>query len=287
MDIGFIGMGVMGRPMAANLVAAGHRLTVHRDTPSTRDVLGTSVRYAASAAEATRDAEVVILMLPDTPDVEAVMRGADGVLGALRPGTLVIDMSSIAPATEQQLADEVRRAGGSYLDAPVSGGEIGAREGTLSIMVGGEPEDVDRARPILDVLGSRISHIGAVGAGQTAKIANQIVVGMTIEAVAEAMRLVEAAGVDPVAVHSALMGGFASSRVLEVHGPRMIKREFEPGFRIRLHRKDMGLATEAAAQLDVSLPGASLVHRLMETAVEAGLGDHDHSALRLVDDASS
>ncbi|HSA49646.1 MAG TPA: NAD(P)-binding domain-containing protein, partial [Yinghuangia sp.] len=239
MDIGFIGMGVMGRPMAANLVAAGHRLTVHRDTPSTRDVLGTSVRYAASAAEATRDAEVVILMLPDTPDVEAVMRGADGVLGALRPGTLVIDMSSIAPATEQQLADEVGRAGGSYLDAPVSGGEIGAREGTLSIMVGGEPEDVDRARPILDVLGSRISHIGAVGAGQTAKIANQIVVGMTIEAVAEAMRLVEAAGVDPVAVHSALMGGFASSRVLEVHGPRMIKREFEPGFRIRLHRKDM------------------------------------------------
>lgn len=287
MDIGFIGMGVMGRPMAANLVAAGHRLTVHRDTPAAREALGASVRYAASAAEATRDADAVILMLPNTPDVEAVMRGADGVLGALRPGTLIIDMSSIAPAAEQQLADEVGQLDGSYLDAPVSGGEIGAREGTLSIMVGGDPEAVDRARPILEVLGSRISHIGAVGAGQTAKIANQIVVGMTIEAVAEALRLVEAAGVDPVAVHSALMGGFASSRVLEVHGPRMIKREFEPGFRIRLHHKDLGLATEAAQQLDVSLPGASLVHWIMHTAMEAGLGDRDHSALRLVDDPTS
>ncbi|UGQ11409.1 NAD(P)-dependent oxidoreductase [Yinghuangia sp. ASG 101] len=282
MDIGFIGMGVMGRPMAANLVAAGHRLTVHRDTPAAREVLGTSVRYAASPAEASRDSDVVVLMLPDTPDVEAVMRDADGVLGAVRPGTLVIDMSSISPAAERQLAEEAGRFGATYLDAPVSGGEIGARDGTLSIMVGGDPDAVDRARPILEVLGSRTAHIGAVGAGQTAKIANQIVVGMTIEAVAEAMRLVEAAGVDPDAVHSALMGGFASSRVLEVHGPRMIKREFEPGFRIRLHRKDLGLATEAASRLGVSLPGASLVHGLMNAAVDAGLGDSDHSALRLV-----
>lgn len=282
MNIGFIGMGVMGRPMAANLVAAGHALTVHRDTPAAREVLGTRVRYAKSAAEATRDSEIVVLMLPDTPDVTAVIRGEDGVLGALRPGTLVIDMSSIAPAAERELAEEIRRSGGDYLDAPVSGGEVGARDGTLSIMIGGAPEAVDRARPVLDVLGAKISHIGAVGAGQVAKIANQVVVGVTIEAVAEALRLAEAAGVDPDAVHSALMGGFASSRVLEVHGPRMIKGEFEPGFRIRLHRKDLGLAAEAAARLDVALPAASLVHQLMNAAVAAGLGDRDHSALRLV-----
>ncbi|NUU24934.1 MAG: 2-hydroxy-3-oxopropionate reductase [Streptomycetaceae bacterium] len=282
MNIGFIGMGVMGRPMAANLVAAGHALTVHRDTPAAREVLGTRVHYAKSAAEATRDSEIVVLMLPDTPDVTAVIRGEDGVLGALRPGTLVIDMSSIAPAAERELAEEIRRSGGDYLDAPVSGGEVGARDGTLSIMIGGAPEAVDRARPVLDVLGAKISHIGAVGAGQVAKIANQVVVGVTIEAVAEALRLAEAAGVDPDAVHSALMGGFASSRVLEVHGPRMIKGEFEPGFRIRLHRKDLGLAAEAAARLDVALPAASLVHQLMNAAVAAGLGDRDHSALRLV-----
>ncbi|GAA3392785.1 2-hydroxy-3-oxopropionate reductase [Cryptosporangium minutisporangium] len=276
----------MGRPMAANLVAAGHRLVVHRDTPAARELLGTNVRYAVSAADATRASDVVVLMLPDTPDVEVVMRGDDGVLSALQPGTLVIDMSSISPAAERELAERVGRAGGHYLDAPVSGGEIGAREGTLSIMVGGDPETVDWARPILDVLGSRVSHVGAVGAGQVAKIANQILVGVTIEAVAEALRLVEAADVDPVAVHSALMGGFASSRVLEVHGPRMIKGEFEPGFRIRLHRKDLGLAVEAATQLDVALPTASMVHQLMNAAVAAGLADRDHSALRLVLDGS-
>lgn len=287
MNIGFIGMGVMGRPMAANLAAAGHRLTVHRDTPAARKALGSGVRYATSTAEATRDSDIVILMLPDTPDVTSAIRADDGVLGALQPGTLVIDMSSIAPAAELGIAEEIRRLGGDYLDAPVSGGEIGARDGTLSIMVGGTPEAVDRARPILEVLGSRISHIGAVGAGQVAKIANQIVVGVTIEAVAEALRLVEAAGVDADAVHGALMGGFASSRVLEVHGPRMIKGEFEPGFRLRLHRKDLGLAVEAAARFDVALPGAGLVHQLMNAAVAAGLGDHDHSALRLVPDGRS
>lgn len=284
MDIGFIGTGVMGRPMAANLVAAGHRLTVHRDTPAAREVLGTTVRYAASVAEATRDGEIVVLMLPDTPDVEEVVCGDDGVLSALRPGTLVIDMSSISPAAERTIAAKVTAAGGAYLDAPVSGGEIGAREGTLSIMVGGDPEPVEKARPIFDVLGSRMSHIGPAGAGQVAKVANQIVVGLTIEAVAEALHLAQASGVDPLAVHSALMGGFASSRVLEVHGPRMIKEEFDPGFRIRLHRKDLRLAAEAADQLGVSLPGASLVHVLLDAAVVAGLGDHDHSALRLLRD---
>lgn len=282
MDIGFIGTGVMGRPMAANLAAAGHRLTVHRDTPAARDVLGATVRYATSAAEATRDSEVVILMLPDTPDVEAAMRDDDGVLSALRPGTLVIDMSSISAAAERELAAEVSRAGCAYLDAPVSGGEIGARDGTLSIMVGGEPDAVATARPIFAVLGARTSHIGPSGSGQVAKTANQIVVGLTIEAVAEALRLAQAAGADPVAVHEALTGGFASSRVLDVHGPRMIKQEFAPGFRISLHRKDLGLAVQAADQLGVSLPGTNLVHRLMTEAVAAGHGDLDHSALRLL-----
>ncbi|TDC98365.1 NAD(P)-dependent oxidoreductase [Actinomadura sp. 7K507] len=284
MDIGFIGLGVMGRPMAANLIAAGHRLTVYRDSAAAREVLGNEARFGRSVAEAVRDSEVVVLMLPDTPDVEAVMRGEDGVLSALRPGTLVIDMSSISPAAERELADEVAKAGGSHLDAPVSGGEVGAREGTLSIMVGGAPEAVERATPVLEVLGSRISHIGAAGAGQVAKVANQIVVGVTIEAVAEALRLAEAAGVAPDAVREALLGGFAASRVLDVHGARMIKGEFEPGFRMKLHRKDLGLAVEASARLDVPLPASALVHQLMNAAVATGLGDHDHSALRLLAD---
>ncbi|MEQ0558233.1 NAD(P)-dependent oxidoreductase [Amycolatopsis sp. NEAU-NG30] len=281
MDIGFIGTGVMGRPMAANLAKAGHRLIVHRDTTAAREVLGDTVRYAGSAAEAARDSEAVILMLPDTPDVQEVM---GEVLGALRPGTLVIDMSSISPAAEREIADQVAGAGGAHLDAPVSGGEIGAREGTLSIMVGGDAEAVDRARPLFAVLGARTSHIGPSGAGQVAKIANQVVVGLTIEAVAEALHLAEASGVDPAAVQSALMGGFAASRVLEVHGPRMIKGEYEPGFRIRLHRKDLRLAAEAAEGLGTALPGASLVHGLLEAAVDAGLADHDHAALRLLRD---
>ncbi|QFU91687.1 NAD(P)-dependent oxidoreductase [Amycolatopsis sp. YIM 10] len=287
MDIGFIGTGVMGRPMAANLAAAGHRLTVHRDTPAARDALGTTVHYTTSAAEATRDSEVVVLMLPDTPDVEKAVRDEDGVLSALRPGTLVIDMSSISPAAERKLAEEVHRAGGTHLDAPVSGGEIGARDGTLSIMVGGESGAVAKARPIFEALGSRISHIGPSGAGQVAKIANQVVVGLTIEAVAEALYLAEAAGADPAAVRGALMGGFASSRVLEVHGARMVTEEFTPGFRIRLHRKDMGLAVEAAEELGVSLPGTGLVHLLMSEAVAAGHGELDHSALRLLLDGSA
>ncbi|GGV29375.1 2-hydroxy-3-oxopropionate reductase [Actinomadura cremea] len=282
MDIGFIGLGVMGRPMAANLIAAGHRLTVYRDSAAAREVLGSKARFAGSVAEVMRGSDVVILMLPDTPDVEAVMRGEDGVLAALRPGTLVIDMSSISPSAERELAAEVADAGGGYLDAPVSGGEVGAREGTLSIMVGGDRAAVARATPLFEVLGDRISHIGAAGAGQVAKVANQIVVGVTIEAVAEALRLAEAADVDPGAVRDALLGGFASSRVLEVHGRRMIEGEFAPGFRIALHRKDLGLAAEASARLDVSLPASELVHRLMNAAVAAGLGDHDHSALGLL-----
>ncbi|OLT21232.1 2-hydroxy-3-oxopropionate reductase [Actinomadura sp. CNU-125] len=282
MDIGFIGLGVMGRPMAANLIAAGHRLTVYRDSAPAREVLGGRARFAGSAAEAARDGEAVVLMLPDTPDVEAVMRGEDGVLAALRPGTLVIDMSSISPAAERGLAAEVAAAGGEYLDAPVSGGEAGAREGMLSIMVGGDRTAVERAAPIFEVLGGRVSHIGAAGAGQVAKAANQIVVGVTIEAVAEALRLAEAAGVDAGAVRDALLGGFASSRVLDVHGARMLKGEYEPGFRVALHRKDLGLAVEASARLDVSLPVSGLVHQLMNAAVAAGLGDHDHAALKLL-----
>ncbi|QFG21252.1 NAD(P)-dependent oxidoreductase [Actinomadura sp. WMMB 499] len=282
MDIGFIGLGVMGRPMAANLVAAGHRLTVHRESAAAREALGERARFARSVAEVTRNSEVVLLMLPDTPDVEAVMRADDGVLAALRPGTLVIDMSSISPSAERELAGEVAAAGGAYLDAPVSGGEVGAREGTLSIMVGGDRAAVERAMPVFEVLGGRISHIGGAGAGQVAKVANQIVVGVTIEAVAEALRLAEAADVDPGAVWDALLGGFASSRVLEVHGARMIKGEFEPGFRMALHRKDLGLAVEASARLDVALPASGLVHQLMNSAVAKGLGDHDHSALRLL-----
>jgi 2-hydroxy-3-oxopropionate reductase len=273
MRIGFVGLGVMGTPMAANLVAAGHELALYRGRE------GLAGHHCESAADAAERSEVVILMLPDTPDVENALFGPDGVAEGIRPGTLVIDMSSISPTATKAFAERIENLGCDYLDAPVSGGEVGAQQASLTIMVGGRPEVFERAKPLFEVLGKNITLIGGAGAGQTAKVANQIVVGLTIEAVAEALLFAERAGADPAVVRKALMGGFASSRILELHGERMVDQTFDPGFRIRLHRKDLMLAVQAAAELDLALPNTAATQQLMNAAIADGDGDLDHSAL--------
>ncbi|MFF0341873.1 2-hydroxy-3-oxopropionate reductase [Kribbella sp. NPDC004875] len=273
MRIGFIGLGVMGRPMAGNLLAAGHELSVYRGRTDL------DAHVCGSGKEVAERSDVVILMVPDTPDVESALFAPGGVAEGLRAGSLVIDMSSISPTATIGFAQLIEKLGCEYLDAPVSGGEIGARDGTLTIMAGGRPEVFERARPILDVLGKNVTLIGGAGAGQTAKVANQIIVGLTIEAVAEGLLFAERAGADPAVVRQALMGGFASSRILEVHGERMVQEAFAPGFRLRLHRKDLGLAVQAAAELDLALPNTAATQQLMNAAIADGDGELDHSAL--------
>jgi 2-hydroxy-3-oxopropionate reductase len=279
MKIGFIGLGVMGRPMAGHLIAAGHELFLHRVKPASQALVDQGGKALASPREVAAAADVVILMVPDTPDVEAVLFGADGVAESLGAGKLVIDMSSISPVATKTFASRIEALGSDYLDAPVSGGEVGARNAALTIMVGGKPEVFERARPLFETMGKTITLVGGVGDGQTAKVANQIIVGLTIEAVAEALSFAKKAGADPARVREALMGGFASSRILEVHGERMVKRTFDPGFRIRLHRKDLTLAIDAAKALDMSLPNTAATQQLMNAAIALGDGDRDHSAL--------
>ena len=279
MKIGFIGLGVMGRPMAGHLIAAGHEVFLHRVKPASQELVDKGGQALASPREVAEAAEVVILMVPDTPDVEAVLFGADGVAAGLGAGKLVVDMSSISPVATKAFAARIEALGSDYLDAPVSGGEVGARNAALTIMVGGKPEVFERARPLFETMGKNITLVGGVGDGQTAKVANQIIVGLTIEAVAEALSFAKKAGADPAKVREALMGGFAASRILEVHGERMIKRTFDPGFRIRLHRKDLALAVEAAKALDMSLPNTAATQQLMNAAIALGDGDRDHSGL--------
>lgn len=279
MRIGFIGLGVMGAPMAKNLLDAGHDLQIHRENTRSQALVDAGATLAGSPAAATGGADAVILMLPDTPEVDAVLHGEDGVLGALDDGALVIDMSSISPVQTEQFAAEVADAGGQYVDAPVSGGEVGAQEGTLTIFVGGEESAVRRAMPLLEILGGRITHMGPAGAGQATKVVNQIIVGLTIEAVAEGLALADASGIDPERVRAALDGGFASSRILELHGKRMAERSFDPGFRVRLHRKDLRLAQDSAAHRGLSLPGTEVVAAQMDDAISREWQDLDHSAL--------
>ena len=279
MKIGFIGLGLMGRPMAGHLIAAGHEVFLNRVKPASQhlvDAGGTAIDTARAVAEAS---DVIILMLPDTPDVEAVLFGADGVAEGAAPGKLVIDMSSISPGATKAFAARLADSGASYVDAPVSGGEVGAKAASLTIMVGGSEADFAKARPIFERMGKNITRIGGVGDGQTAKVANQVIVGLTIQAVAEGLALAQAAGADVAKVREALMGGFASSRILEVHGERMIKGTFDPGFRIRLHRKDIGLALEEAKSAELALPNTAALQQLMNRALSEGLGDQDHSAL--------
>lgn len=279
MRIGFIGLGVMGAPMARNLLDAGHDLQVHRVKERSQSLVDAGATAATSPAAAATEADVVILMLPDTPDVDAVLHGEDGVLAGLAEGALVIDMSSISPVQTEQFAAEVTGAGGQYVDAPVSGGEVGARDGALTIFVGGDDAAVERAMPLLEILGARITHLGAAGAGQATKVVNQVIVALTIEAVAEGLALAEASGIDPERVRAALDGGFASSRILDLHGKRMVERDFDPGFRLRLHRKDLRLAQDSAAHRGLALPGTETVAAQMDEAITRQWQDLDHSAL--------
>ncbi|MBL9075482.1 2-hydroxy-3-oxopropionate reductase [Tabrizicola sp.] len=273
MKIGFIGLGVMGSPMARHLANAGHEIA----TTLNRSPLpeGIAARVLPAPAEVAEASEIVILMLPDTPDVERVLLGDRGVLAGLRPGSLVIDMSTISPIATRRFADTVGQKGGSYLDAPVSGGQVGAENATLTIMVGGAEADFDRALPLFQIMGKNITLVGATGAGQTCKLANQIIVALTIEAVSEALVFASKAGCDPARVRQALMGGFAASRVLEVHGERMIKRSFAPGFRLKLHQKDLTLALDSAKSLGVALPNTATAQELMSACDR----EQDHSSL--------
>lgn len=279
MKIGFIGLGIMGRPMALHLKQAGHDLVV-----PDRKSLAAEIREAAtvvpSPAAVAREAEAIILMVPDTPDVEAVLFGQDGVAEGLSAGKLVIDMSSISPTDTKTFARKIKAAGCEYLDAPVSGGEVGARQASLTIMVGGPQQAFDKALPLFQAMGKNITLVGTEnGAGQTCKVANQIVVALTIEAVAEALVFASKAGADPAKVRQALMGGLATSRILELHGERMITRSFDPGFRIRLHQKDLNLALQSARALGVALPNTASTQQLFSACAAAGGEDWDHSGL--------
>ncbi|MVA74470.1 2-hydroxy-3-oxopropionate reductase [Auraticoccus sp. F435] len=288
MAVGFIGLGVMGIPMASNLITAGHQLVVHRVRERSQPLVEQGAVAAGSPREVAEQCEVVICMLPDTPDVETVLFGEDGVAAGLAPGSLVVDMSSISPVRTVEFAGRITAAGSDYVDAPVSGGEVGARDGALTVFVGGDDAPVARAMPLLQVMGRKITHIGRVGAGQTAKVANQVIVAQTIQAVAEGLALARAAGVDPAVVRESLSGGFASSRILELHGQRMLDGTFEPGFRLRLHRKDLSLAQQAAEHLGITLPGTAVVAAQMDAALARDWGELDHSALiRLVSDEAA
>jgi 2-hydroxy-3-oxopropionate reductase len=278
-DIGFIGLGIMGRPMAEHLLAAGHRLFAHSRSAVPDELVKKGAVVCNSSAEVAGRAETIITMLPDTPDVESVLFASAGVAEGLKPGKTVVDMSSISPIATKDFARRINKLGCGYLDAPVSGGEVGAKAATLTIMVGGPTETFERVRPLFELMGKNITLIGGNGDGQTAKVANQIIVGLTIEAVGEARLFASMAGADPAKVRQALMGGFASSKILEVHGERMIKRTFDPGFRIELHRKDLTLATDGARKLNLSLPNTAACQELMNSAVALGGGRWDHSGL--------
>jgi 2-hydroxy-3-oxopropionate reductase len=286
--IGFIGLGTMGRPMARNLLVAGYAVVAHnRSRGPVEELSAAGADAADGSAEVAERATVVITMLPDTSDVEEVVFGASGVMESLRAGSLIVDMSTIRPALARRIAREAREHGADALDAPVSGGELGAREASLSVMVGGSEDSFRRARPILRSMGRNVTWIGEPGAGQVAKAANQVIVGVTIQAVAEGLLLAARSGVDPARVREALLGGFAQSRILEIHGLRMLDRDFDPGFRSRLHRKDLAIAVDAGREAGVALPSAALVGEALSALVGSGGGDQDHSALLRVLEAMS
>jgi 2-hydroxy-3-oxopropionate reductase len=278
-DIGFIGLGTMGRPMAAHLQAAGHRLFLHDVVPVANELVSAGGVLCKSGKEVAEKADVVIIMVPDTPHVEAVLFGKDGVADGLSKGQIVVDLSSISPLATKEFARKVEALGADYLDAPVSGGEVGAKAASLTIMVGGPERAFNTMKPVFDKMGKNVTLVGANGDGQTTKVANQIIVALTIEAVGEALLFASKAGADPALVRQALMGGFASSRILEVHGERMIKRNFEPGFRIELHQKDLNLALEGARTLGLSLPSTALAQQLFSSCTAHGGKAWDHSGM--------
>ena len=279
LNIGFIGLGIMGAPMAGHLLAAGHKLFVHTRGALRSELAAAGAVACANATEVAQRADIVILMLPDTPDVQAVLFGENGVAAGLTAGKLVIDMSSISPFETKTFAQKINALGCDYLDAPVSGGEVGAKAASLTIMVGGSDAAFERAKPLFALMGKNITHVGANGDGQTTKVANQIIVALNIAAVSEALVFASKAGADPAKVRQALMGGFAASRILEVHGERMIKRTFNPGFRIALHQKDLNLALQGAKSIGVSLPQTAGAAQLMQACAANGMDQLDHSAL--------
>ena len=280
MKIGFIGLGIMGAPMAGHLLAGGHTVisAVHNTQPS-KDLVDAGLKVVDNFSKVAEETEIIIIMVPDTPQVEEVIFSETGVSAGLSAGKLVIDMSSISPIDTKIFAQKINEKGCGYLDAPVSGGEVGAKAASLTIMVGGSEEDFNLAIPIFELMGSNITLVGQNGVGQTTKVANQIVVALTIEAVGEALVFASKAGADPSKVRQALMGGLAQSRILEVHGERMIKRTFDPGFRIELHQKDLNLALQGAKSLGVSLPNTSSTQELFNASTAHGDSGLDHSGL--------
>jgi 2-hydroxy-3-oxopropionate reductase len=277
--VGFIGLGIMGRPMAGHLADGGHELFVFDLNPPPQELLGKGVKACKSGKEVAQAAEVIITMVPDTPHVGAALFGENGVAEGLSPGKIVVDMSSISPIETKKYAQRINELGCDYLDAPVSGGEVGAKAASLSIMVGGPEAAFEKVKPLLEKMGKNITLVGGNGDGQTTKVANQIVVALTIEAVAEALLFASKAGADPAKVRQALMGGLADSRILNVHGERMIKRTFDPGFRIELHQKDLNLALQGAKALGVSLPNTATCQELFNACAANGGSAWDHSGV--------
>jgi 2-hydroxy-3-oxopropionate reductase len=279
LKIGFVGLGIMGAPMAGHLIKAGHQLFVFTLGKMPEAIAASSATQCASARDVAERADIIITMVPDTPDVEAALFSEAGIAAGLSKGKTVVDMSSISPIATKTFARKINELGCDYLDAPVSGGEVGAKNATLSIMVGGDPAVFEKIRPLFELMGKNITLVGGNGDGQTAKVANQIIVALNIEAVAEALLFAAKAGADPARVRQALMGGFASSKILEVHGERMVKRTFDPGFRIELHQKDLNLALSSARALGVSLPNTATAQELFNSCVAHGGKAWDHSAM--------
>ncbi len=278
--VGFIGLGIMGKPMAKNLLEAGHELVVYnRTAEKAEELAGDGATVAGSPKEVAEQSDVIITMLPDSPQVEEVLAGEGGVLEGIREGSLIVDMSTISPVVTRDLAAKAGEHGASMLDAPVSGGDVGAIDGTLSIMVGGSEADFERAGPLFEAMGKTITHVGEVGAGQVVKAANQIVVALTIEAVSEALVLGSKAGVDPAKILDVLGGGLAGNKVMEVKREKMLGHSFDPGFKIELHHKDLGIALATGREYGVSLPVTAVVDQMLETLKAKGRGDRDHSAI--------
>ena len=277
--IGFIGLGIMGRPMAGHLQKDGHELFLHDISELPKELLDGGGKECSSGKEVAEKSEIVIIMVPDTPHVEAVLFGDNGVAEGLSQGQTVVDMSSISPLETKEFAKKIEDLGCAYMDAPVSGGEVGAKNAALTIMVGGDEKTFEEVKPLFELMGKNITLVGGVGDGQTCKVANQIIVALNIEAVAEALLFASKAGADPAKVREALMGGFASSKILEVHGERMIKRTFDPGFRIELHQKDLNLALSGARALGLSLPNTATAQQLFNACAARGGGAWDHSGM--------
>ena len=277
--VGFIGLGIMGGPMAQHLQAGGHKLYLHDLKNPPFSLVEGGATVCTSASEVAVRADIIIVMVPDTPDVEEALFGKDGVAKGLRPGSIVVDMSSISPIETKKFAKKINALGCEYLDAPVSGGEVGAKAASLTIMVGGPEAAFETVKPLFELMGKNITLVGGNGDGQTTKVANQIIVALNIQAVAEALLFASKAGADPARVRQALMGGFANSRILEVHGERMVKRTFNPGFRIQRHQKDLNLALQGARAMGISLPNTATAQELMNACSAHGLAGMDHSAL--------